>query len=416
MVKRHQNSWLKQLLNITLVVLLWAAGLASLLEPGMLAGAGERYVLRSPYNRTGLAINTIRGSDAEPPLTPPPGVQAKGWVLMEAASGRMILSNAPHEKLPMASTTKIMTALITLEQPNLDEYFTVDTAAITVEGSSMGLRQGDQTTLRTLAAGMILPSANDGARAAAVRISGSEAAFAQLMNDYASKLGMANTCFSTASGLDQGEHYSTAYDMGLLATRALKNDEFVKLCSSTYLNVQYGNPPYMRTLHNHNKLISSYQDAIGVKTGFTKKAGRCLVSAAEREGLTLVMVTLNAADDFNTHRAMYEWAFDNMHFLKVNDRVETASIAVTGGIKQRLSLQVPWEFGAYLTPQEAAHIGISINIPPFVYAPIKKGEAVGEVVMKLSDSTLAAAPIVAAETIGVPVKERFWHGWFRQSR
>lgn len=415
MVKK-QTSLFKRVGNIALVALLWAAGLASLLKPQMLPDGGERYMLRSPYNRTGLAINTIKGTDAEPPVTPPPAVQAKGWVLMDAASGRMILSGAPHEKLPMASTTKIMTALITLEQPNLDEFFTVDTSAITVEGSSMGLQQGDKTTLRTLAAGMLLPSANDGARAAAVRISGSEAAFAQLMNDYAAKIGMSNTSFSTASGLDQGEHYSTAYDMALLASRALQNDEFVKLCSSHYLNVKYGNPPYMRTLHNHNKLIGSYEDAIGVKTGFTKKAGRCLVSAAERDGLTLVMVTLNAADDFNTHRAMFEWAFDSLHFLKVNDRVENASVAVTGGVKPRLSLQVPWEFGAYLTEEEAAHISISINIPPFVYAPIKKGEPVGEVVMTLGDSKLATAPVIAAETVAATVKERFWDSWFRQSK
>lgn len=414
MVKKHNNSLLKGMLNITLVVLLWVAGVASLLKPQPLPE--ERYTLRAPYNRTGLAINTIKGSDAEPPLTPPPSVQAKGWVLLDAASGRMILSNDPEEKLPMASTTKIMTALITLEQPNLDEYFTVDGAAITVEGSSMGLQIGDKATLRTLAAGMLLPSANDGARAAAVRIAGSEAAFAQMMNEYAQKIGMKNTSFTTASGLDQGEHYSTAYDMALLARHALQNDEFVKLCSSHYLNVDYGNPPYMRTLHNHNKLIGSYEEAIGVKTGFTKKAGRCLVSAAEREGLTLVMVTLNAADDFNTHRAMYEWAFDSLHFLKVNDRVENASVAVTGGVKPRLSIQIPWEFGAYLTAEEAAHIAISINIPPFVYAPIQKGEPIGEVVMRLGENRLAVAPVVAAETIAAPVKEKSWQGWFRQSK
>ena len=148
-------------------------------------------------------------------------VGAKAAVVMEAQTGELLFSQNPHKKLPMASTTKIMTALLTLEQPNLDQEFVVDPAAIRVEGSSMGLQEGDTVTLRALAGGMLTASGNDAAGAAAVRISGSKDAFAREMNRRAADLGMKDTHFVTPSGLDAEEHYSTAFDMALLGRAAL---------------------------------------------------------------------------------------------------------------------------------------------------------------------------------------------------
>ena len=180
----------------------------------------------------------------------------------------------------MASTTKIMTALLTLEQGGLDDYFQVDSDAIRVEGSSMGLQEGDSVSLRALAYGMLLASGNDGANAAAVRIAGSIPAFVERMNARAAEIGMADTRFATPSGLDDPGHYSTAYDMALLAREALQSPLFAEICAQSKAVVQYGNPPYNRWLTNHNRLLREYPGTIGVKTGFTKASGRCQIGRA----------------------------------------------------------------------------------------------------------------------------------------
>ena len=229
--------------------------------------------------------------------TPDYQTKAKAAVLMDAQTGRVLFAQNAGLRLPMASTTKIMTALLTLEQGGLDNYFQVDSDAIRVEGSSMGLQEGDSVSLRALAYGMLLASGNDGANAAAVRISGSIPAFVERMNARAAEIGMADTRFATPSGLDDPGHYSTAYDMALLAREALQNPLFAEICAQSKAVVQYGNPPYNRWLTNHNRLLREYPGTIGVKTGFTKASGRCLVSCAERDGVRLIAVTLGCPDD-----------------------------------------------------------------------------------------------------------------------
>ncbi len=136
------------------------------------------------------------------------------------------------------------------------------------------------------------------------------------MNERAQQIGMEQTNFVTPSGLDAQDHYSTAYDMALLAREAIRNEDFLSICSQTKITTEYGNPPYKRTLTNHNRLLSLYEGAIGVKTGFTKKAGRCLVSAAQRDGVTLICVTLNAPDDWNDHSALFDYGFSQVHTEK----------------------------------------------------------------------------------------------------
>ncbi|MCX7658505.1 MAG: D-alanyl-D-alanine carboxypeptidase, partial [Oscillospiraceae bacterium] len=215
-------------------------------------------------------------------------VSAASAVLIEAQTGKVLYAKNENEKRPMASTTKIMTALICLESGNLDEQFVVDSSAIKVEGSSMGLVEGDIVTKRSLCIGMLLPSGNDAANAAAIKIAGSFEKFAEMMNERAVKIGMLNTHFVTPSGLDADGHYSTAYDMALLAREALKNPDFKAICSQKNIKLSYGNPPYDRWLKNTNKLLTYYNGCIGVKTGFTDAAGRCLVSATERNGVCLI--------------------------------------------------------------------------------------------------------------------------------
>lgn len=338
-------------------------------------------------------------------------VGAAAAIVMEAETGEVLFSQDIHRQLPMASTTKIMTAWLTLEQPDLWREFTVDDDAIRVEGSSMGLQAGDTVTLYALAAGMLLASGNDAAGAAAVAISGSMAAFAGEMNRRAAMLGMNNTHFVTPSGLDAEGHYSTAYDMALLARTALQNPLFAEIAASRRMTVCYGQPPYPRSLLNHNRLLSLYGDAIGVKTGFTKKAGRCLVSAAQRDGVRLICVTLNCPDDWNTHAALYR------RYFALTERCTLSAappvLPVVGGSSATLRTAIAGQPCYTAIRGRAQPITAEIYLNrPFCYAPVAQGQPLGQVVWRCGDRVIGMAALTAAETVPAAEKPRHW--WQRR--
>ena len=264
-------------------------------------------------------------------------VNAEAAVVMDADSGRLLYAQNPDKRLANASTTKIMTALLTLEQPDQDRYFTVDSDAIQVEGTTMGLQPGDSVTLHQLAAGMLLPSGNDAANAAAVEIAGSEEAFARLMNQRAAELGLENTQYRNPSGLDAEGHYSSARDLATLAAHALENEDFADIVSKQEIRMAFGNPPYNRSLYTTNKLLERYPYAIGVKTGYTDDAGLCLVTAAEKDGTRLIIVTLNGKDDVNTHMRLYEHFFPLLARVDLSGFTEGLSVPVTGGTRDSVA-------------------------------------------------------------------------------
>ena len=245
-------------------------------------------------------------------------ISAKSAVLICADTGEVVYEFNAREKLPMASTTKIMTTLLCLESGGLHDEFVVDSKAIKVEGSSMGLCEGDKVTKYALCCGMLLPSGNDAANAAAVRISGSIEAFVRLMNQRARQMGLSKTFFVTPSGLEGVGHGSSAMDMALLAREALKNEIFREICSKEKMKVRFGNPPYDRWLKNTNRLLSMYDGVYGVKTGYTDEAGRCLVSACERDGKKLICVTLNDPNDWNDHMVLYEYGFRKVNQIDLS--------------------------------------------------------------------------------------------------
>lgn len=325
-----------------------------------------------------------------------PSVSAKGAVLMEASTGRILWEQNGEERLAMASTTKIMTALLTLEQPGLDDPFVVNSQAIMVEGTSMGLTEGAEVTLRTLAAGMLLASGNDAANAAAVRIAGTQADFVMMMNRRAAQLGMTDTCFETPSGLDGQNHYSTARDMAVLARAALENEDFREICSSESMKLTYGNPPTDRWLSNHNRLLKEYTGCIGLKTGFTKKAGRCLVTAAEREGITLICVTLSDPDDWQDHTELLDWGFTQVGL--VPGRPEQISLPVTGGTAQTVAVSCSGPKPCALT-DELSRITWEVEAEPFLYAPVQLGQQVGIAHCLLDGEEYFTAPLVAQQSV-----------------
>lgn len=270
----------------------------------------------------------------------------------------------------------------------------------------MGLQKGDTVTLRALAGGMLTASGNDAANAAAVRVSGSQQAFVQEMNRRAGELGMVNTRFVTPSGLDAEGHYSTAYDMALLGRAALENPEFARMAGEKRLSLTFGNPPYQRSLLNHNRLLSLYPDAVGIKTGFTRTAGRCLVSAARRDGVTLVAVTLGCGDDWNVHMSLYERYFPLVSLRELSPQGEIF-LPVTGGTAANVPL-LPTETPALPSVQgQEKTVTQKIFTPNFAYAPLKEGDIVGKIVYYMEGQPVAESPLAAGKEVDALPMEQF---------
>ena len=238
-------------------------------------------------------------------------ISAKSAVLIDGMSGRILYGHNAYEKLPMASTTKIMTGLIACESGKLKENVKTSAVASGTEGSSLWLKIGETQTLENLTYGLMLKSGNDAAVAIAEYLGGSIDAFSLLMNKRAMGIGAVNTNFKNPHGLDAEEHYTTAYDLALIAREAMKNDTFRKIVSTKNYTIPQEGEKWDRALKNHNKLLWQYEGCNGVKTGFTKKCGRCLVSSAERNGMRLICVTLNASDDWNDHKYLLDYGFTN---------------------------------------------------------------------------------------------------------
>ena len=335
-------------------------------------------------------------------------VSAKACILIEASTGQVLFAENIHEKLPMASTTKIMTTLLTIESGDLDTEFMVDNQAIHVEGSSMGLQENDIVTKRALCYGMLLPSGNDAANASAVAVAGSIPAFAELMNRRAEEIGMTRTCFVTPSGLEGTGHGASAYDMALLAREALQNETFREICSQASATVKFGNPPYQRTLYNSNKLLRMYDGVIGVKTGFTDEAGRCLVSACERDGITLICVTLNDRDDWHDHMQLYDYGFSQVSPVTLEVPELTQKLA--GSLQDSIPLrtEAPVIIGA--VNHDISEISYRLVLAPFAYAPVKDGEELGRLEYYFRDTKICSVPLLAdgsAEAEILPEKNKF---------
>ena len=347
-----------------------------------------------------------------------PEVSAQSAVVLTADAGTVLFEKDGHTPRPVASTTKIMTALLALEaaQERGDPLVDITQEMVAVEGSSMGLQAGDSISLTGLGAGMLLASGNDAANAAALYLHGSLESFAARMNQRAAALGMEDTHFVTPSGLDGEDaqglgHLSTAYDMALLARAALEDQAFRQLCSSPSLAVEFAEPVKRVTYTNHNKLLTQYPGCVGVKTGFTKEAGRCLVSAAERDGALLIAVTLNAPNDWQDHTALLDYGFSQVEPYQLAGGDVRLTVPVVGSPEEAVSLRGSNGGEVTLPLGQGAQVERVVRVPKFLYAPVEAGEQVGEICWYLEGQLLGSAPLTAAGA--APLQEKAPSLWER---
>ena len=337
---------------------------------------------------------------------------ARAYVLYCADNGQILLSENADERLPIASTTKIMTALIALEIAEKENRAVEFTEEMTAEGSSMYLQVGEKLRLYDLAVGMLMQSGNDAANAAAIAISGSTERFARRMNLRAAELGMENTHFVTPSGLDDEAHYSTAADMAKLMAAALQNDSFRKMTAQTSMTVRFIEPEGKKVVYpNHNRLLSMYGDCIGGKTGYTQRAGRCLVTAAKRGGMTLIAVTLDDPDDWNDHMALYDEGFARYTAVTPDPHTEFR-IAVAGGVSDEAAVYVQENSTVIVPKASLAELETTVVLPPFLYAPVERSATVGRLMYRLNGKPVGEIPLLCADSIAYNGRKRGLFAYF----
>ncbi len=337
---------------------------------------------------------------AEETMWAPPSLSAVSALLMEADSGAIVLEKNAHTRLPMASTTKIMTALVALELAAPETVISVDGRAVGTEGSSVYLCEGEKLTLEELLYALILESANDAAVAIAIGVAGSEEAFVDEMNRKATSLGLSDTHFANPHGLDAEAHYTTAYELALIAREALKNPLLKTIVSTRKTTIPHQDTDGVRLLVNHNKMLRQYEGCIGVKTGYTQKSGRCLVSAAERDGVVMIAVTIDSPDDWNDHTKLLDYGFANYRRVELCPADYQFCLPVVGGKETYVVLGVEQGYSVTL-PIGAKVIEQTIECPRHVFAPVKVGDACGRMIFLCDTNndgikeTIGEIPLIA---------------------
>lgn len=298
-------------------------------------------------------------------------------IVIEQSSGRVLFSENENAKLPIASTTKILTALVVLQKiSDLDEKFIVPSKAIGIEGSSIYLKENEVVTYRTLLYGLMLRSGNDAAVALAVKVGGDIAGFAELMNQTAQKCGAKNSNFTNPHGLQDENHYSSAYDLAVITAEAFNNSTFLEIVSTK--SIKFGEGENVKYFENKNKMLRLYEGANGVKTGFTKVAGRCLVSSAKKNGMQLISVVLNHGDMWNDSIGLLDYGFNHYKMRNIVEN-EPMLCKVNKGEFSVVLLKPRKTFSYPLTDEEYNNLDIIFNLPESLNAPIKSGSNVGKI-------------------------------------
>ena len=334
-------------------------------------------------------------------------ISAQKAIVTDAQTGRVYFEKDADSRSLIASTTKIMTALIVCRRCNVLDRVQIPKEAVGIEGSSMYLREGEILTVQELLYGLMLHSGNDAAVALAIYCGGTVEGFVELMNDQARSLGLQNTHFENPHGLDSPEHYSTARDLAILAAFAMKDPIFAKTVSTK--TVRAG----QRSLQNHNKLLWRLDGADGVKTGFTKAAGRILVSSAERGGRRVICVTINDGNDWVDHATLLENAFSRYTLQKILSEGDyVGTLELLGGQSQKVQLLADEDFFYPLAADE--EIQIFLSGPGFAYAPVVQGKRAGVAYICIGDTCIGKVDVIYGQTVELEEEKKipFWKRLF----
>ena len=321
---------------------------------------------------------------------------AKSAVLIEAGSGQQLLSKNPDERLPMASTTKTMTALVVLENCSPDEVVTVPREAVGIEGSSLYLAYGERLTVRDLLYGLMLRSGNDCAVALAIHTAGSVPAFAELMNARAAQMGLVNTHFVTPNGLHDKEHYTSCYELALIGAEALKNPVFREIVSTEYYTFE--SSIRRLTVKNKNTMLWDYEGCIGIKTGYTSQAGRCLLFAAERDGMLLVGCVMNCRPMFDVAPVMLDYGFENYTMTTVVRRGDELARCEVGG--EDIPLLAVWDVSVPMRKGASANTEVLPELLPGLFVPIDEGQLIGKAELRIGNAPVGSVMLAAGTGAG----------------
>lgn len=351
-----------------------------------------------------ITLSVIAFADSAYPTTVEevmafPDVSAKSYVLADAKTGEVIFCHNENQRMPIASTTKVLTCLVALERVKLDDAVTVNAESCGIEGSSVYLYEGEKLYVRDLLYALMLESANDAAVCLAYHVAGSIEAFSDLMNSKATELGLTNSHFNNPHGLEDAEHYSTALDMSRIWCEAMKNETFREIVSTKTYRMDLEEEEGYRFLSNHNRLLKTFDDCIGGKTGYTKTAGRCLISGAERNGAELVMVTLNDPDDWADHQALLDYALSLYSSVEVaSEGSVTHTVSVVGGKNKNVNLKNT--DALTLTVRDVTKLKSHLEAPKFVYAPVKDvSQPLACVVYTIDGQTVATLPLYPEKAV-----------------
>lgn len=354
-----------------------------------------------------LALS-LAGSTASAAAPPGPETSARSAALLDVASGRLLYEKDAHRRMPIASVTKIMTAIVAIEHGNLSDRVAVSSRAEGVEGSSIYLKTGERIPLEHLLYGLMLRSGNDAAVAIAEHVGGSVEGFVYMMNEKAEYLGLSDTHFANPHGLDHPEHYSTAADLARLAAYAMRNPTFREIVSTEVKTVPWPGEEWHRKWYNKNKMLRFYRWADGVKTGYTKKAGRTLVSSATRDGRRLVSVTLNAPDDWNDTMRLFEFGFQEFTPVQVVKKGQAFDFARVPDEKDRVLQAVAAADFVYPLSEDERN---RIRVEPVVTHPLdrigREGIRVGNVRIFLGDELVGTVPLLTK----YGVESSIWRNW-----
>jgi len=375
-----------------------AAGVAALLLGAWLIRGLFPPPLPAPPESAWVPLDpapVLRYVDGYQEGPPGPPVRAAAAILIEAETGTVLYAHNEHERRPMASTTKMMTALLALETTPLDERVTVSPQAVRVAGSDAGLRPGQQLTLLELLYALMLPSGNDAANVIAEHVAGSQAAFAEAMTARAQELGASRTRFANAHGLDAPDHYSTAYDLAIIARAAMRYPTFSQIVATRVFEPE----SISRTWRNTNRLLWSFEGVEGVKTGTTSGAGYCLVAAASRSGMRLLAVVLGSPDRYGDAVRLLEYGFERFHLLALAAHGQVlAQVQVPGGLVP-LDAVVDGDFRIVARDEDINRLQVRVVLDA-LRPPIRAGQPVGRLEVEAGPGrALARVPILARSDV-----------------